>query len=50
MGDTLRGAELLMRAASEGDMTDRWGSRADSILNAILGERYLEKMQGTGGV
>lgn len=42
-GDTLRGVELLLRAASEGDMADLWGSRADSTLNAILGDRYLAK-------
>lgn len=48
-GDTLRGVELLIRAASEGDMADRWGSRADSTLNVILGERYLEKCREIAG-
>lgn len=48
-GDTLRCVELLIRAASEGDMPDLWGSRADSLLNEILGDRYLEKCRNLAG-
>jgi len=48
-GDTLRGVGLLIRAASEGDMTDRWGSRADSLLHVILGDGYLEKCRELAG-
>lgn len=48
-GDTLRSVELLIRAASEGDMNDLWGSRADSSLREILGEFHLERCRELAG-
>lgn len=48
-GDTLRSTDLLIRAASEGDMYDLWGSRADSALREILGESHLERCRTIAG-
>lgn len=42
-GDTLSAVRRFMEAAVEGDVRNMWAGRADSLLQCILGDRYMER-------
>lgn len=49
MGDTLGSLKLLIESAVEGDVTNIWAGKADSLLQALLGPDYLCRCRALAG-
>ncbi len=48
-GDTLSAVRRFMEAAMEGDLVNEWAGRADSLLECMLGDRYMERCRELQG-
>jgi hypothetical protein len=48
-GDTLSAVRRFMEAAAEGDVRNVWAGRADSLLECMLGDLYMERCRELWG-